>query len=228
MSTDTEHDRAASSRDSEDIQVTRAQRGNKKGLVTRFINNLSRYVVEEDDSAVKETLEKMKTLFKDFEDIHIRYHDQLRDENEIDISDDYFFQAEQAYINAFKSAKDWLRGTARVEASPVKDSNVFSDLHTLINLPKVEIKPFDGNPLDYHSFIATFDELVDKVVTDSRAKLTRLLQSTMGNAKEAIKSCILIRGDDGYQQARNILHQRFGNDHLVTERIIRDCAPLSL
>ncbi|KAG1655535.1 hypothetical protein GQR58_024454 [Nymphon striatum] len=53
-------------------------------------------------------------------------------------------------------------------------------------------------------------------------KLARLLQYTSGVAKEAIRGCQLIGGDTGYQQARSILQERFGNKYLVTERVMQD------
>ena len=48
------------------------------------------------------------------------------------------------------------------------------------------------------------------------------MQYTSGAAKEAIRGCQLIGGTSGYVQARSILDSRFGNAHLVTERLIRD------
>ena len=39
-------------------------------------------------------------------------------------------------------------------------------------------------------------------------------------AREAIRSCQLIGGSVGYKKALDILHSRFGNSQLVTERVI--------
>ena len=55
---------------------------------------------------------------------------------------------------------------------------------------------------------------------DDQIKLTRLLQYTSGPAKSAIKTCALVGGSSGYQQAHSILKARFGNDHLVSQSII--------
>ena len=57
---------------------------------------------------------------------------------------------------------------------------------------------------------------------DGQVKLTRLLQYTTGPAKMAIKTCALIGGDAGYTQARDILKNRYGNSHLVSQMIISD------
>ena len=54
---------------------------------------------------------------------------------------------------------------------------------------------------------------------DAQVKLTQLLQYTSGRAKSAIKNCSFVGGEQGYQQARNILKERFGNDYLVSQKI---------
>ena len=99
---------------------------------------------------------------------------------------------------------------------------VQSDLINSLNVPKVEIDKFEGNPLDYLTFMAIFNEVVHTKVMDGLVKLTRLLQYTSGPAKMAIKNCALIGGDAGYAQARAILKNRYGNSHLVSNMIISD------
>ena len=48
------------------------------------------------------------------------------------------------------------------------------------------------------------------------------MQYTSGPAKSAIKNCVLIAGEAGYEKAREILKNRFGNSHLVSQRIMSD------
>lgn len=71
----------------------------------------------------------------------------------------------------------------------------------------------------YHSFMVTFNETVDKTCENEVMKFTRLLQYTSGKAHEAISLCVLM-GAKGYEAARKILKDRFGNNHLVTEYIL--------
>ena len=54
--------------------------------------------------------------------------------------------------------------------------------------PDVDI--FNCDPVDYHYFIAVFDEVVEKKVDDSRCRLTRLIKYTDGQPKKKIKHCI--------------------------------------
>ena len=51
-------------------------------------------------------------------------------------------------------------------------------------------------------------------------KLNRLLQYTKGDAKESIRSCVMIGGEKGYQRARKILASRFGNKELIAQRLM--------
>ena len=43
-----------------------------------------------------------------------------------------------------------------------------------MHLPKLELDKFDGNPLEYLTFIAVFDEVVDTTVMDGQLKLYRI------------------------------------------------------
>ena len=96
------------------------------------------------------------------------------------------------------------------------------ELINLLSIQKVVIDKFDGNPLEYQAFVATFDEMVENKTSDDQIKLTRLLQYTTGAAKQAIKYCALVGVHDGYSQARAILNSRFGNKHTVSQKIIND------
>ena len=49
---------------------------------------------------------------------------------------------------------------------------------------------FDGNVLNYHHFMALFEEIVESKVEDPRGRLIRLFKFTSGDAKELINHCI--------------------------------------
>ena len=53
--------------------------------------------------------------------------------------------------------------------------------------PDVNTDIFTRNPVDYHCFIAVFDEVVEKKIDDSGGRLTRLIKYTDGQPKEMIK-----------------------------------------
>ena len=70
-----------------------------------------------------------------------------------------------------------------------------------LNMPKQEIKVFDGDPADYWPFIQNFDVNVGSKITDDNSKLTYLLQFCKGKAKQSIDNCVLL-GPAGYYKAR--------------------------
>jgi hypothetical protein len=49
-------------------------------------------------------------------------------------------------------------------------------------MPKVELKTFTGDPLEFWSFMRMFYTTVEANASDDSAKLTHLLQRTAGDA----------------------------------------------
>ena len=56
--------------------------------------------------------------------------------------------------------------------------------------PDVDAEILTGDLVDYHYFIAVFDEVVEKKIYDPRGRLSRLIKYTDGQPKEMIKHCI--------------------------------------
>ncbi|XP_042887248.1 uncharacterized protein LOC122263026 [Penaeus japonicus] len=91
----------------------------------------------------------------------------------------------------------------------------------ILQLPKVELSSFDGDPLKYWQFVKTFQECVGVTSVGARAKLTRLLQSCTGRAAKAVACCNLMNAEEGYKKALDILQQRFGNELYIKEAWLR-------
>ena len=91
----------------------------------------------------------------------------------------------------------------------------------LMNVPKVELRVFSGDSCGYLSFISIFDETVDKAPLSSQEKLSRLLGYTRDNAKVAIDHCSLIGSDRGYEEAKKILQERFGDEYIIASNLIQ-------
>ena len=51
------------------------------------------------------------------------------------------------------------------------------------------------------------------------AKPPRLIHYTTGGARRAIESCI-VSGQEGYVSAMAILKERFGNNYLITQKVV--------
>ena len=86
-----------------------------------------------------------------------------------------------------------------------------------VQIPKVELMTFDGDPLSYWGFIRMFDNCVEKDTVDSGSKLSCLLQYTSGKARSVIQCCAVMRPEQGYARARQLLEERFGNAFVITE-----------
>ena len=104
--------------------------------------------------------------------------------------------------------------------SKAADSISRDELYALMTLPKSEILTFDGNPLEYHSFMLTFEEQVGALNVPAKTKMSRLYQHTSGAAREAIKSCVLLP-KNGYSEALKILKNRFGNSFVIADSVVR-------
>ena len=49
------------------------------------------------------------------------YHDSLTEEDEIDLSDEYFFEVQNNYIAALSGAKAWLNSNTVTKSEPIED-----------------------------------------------------------------------------------------------------------
>ena len=107
-------------------------------------------------------------------------------------------------MSTLSVANAWLENI-----QPVKTNNENNITH-LVTLLKLKIDKFNEDPQIYLSFCAIFDESVNSVADIHKIKLTRLLQFTTGEAHEAIRSCVLMGGNEGYAEARVFLKKRFG------------------
>ena len=193
-------------------------RGRRKASITKFINSISRYIAEDDLERVKEYTEKLKETFKEFESIHERIHATLETDEQLEESDQYFDKVQEEYVAALTRTKGLIRATSIEKKEQGLSFN--SEVLQAMNLPKIELEPYSGDPMKYHTFINMFEEVVEKVVKDEKIRLTRLMQYTTGLAREAIGFCTLAEDGAGYRQARDILYKRFGNKYLITEHIL--------
>ena len=204
-------------------------RKNRKSALTREINNVRQFMAEDNVTEVKTRLENVKSKFREFEKAHEEFHDPLTEEKDIDDSDDYFNQVHENYIKTLVNVKDWLLSNEDKKApeiiqpkQDVKNDVDGKQLYNLINLPKIELEEFDGNPAKFHSFFAVFDEHVHQAPIDPSLKLTRLIQYTCDRAQNSIRPCVIVGGQRGYDQAREILKRRYGSDHMVSEHLIQN------
>ena len=143
-----------------------------KGAITRHIGTLEWLMAEGDISKVKPKLLQMHNTFDTLDAVHWDYIGSLTEEADWVEQEQWFREIESAYISSVKSARMWLsvkeppitatpdsvKPDVKPDSSscspqatvhPSNDADPVSNLVTLLNLPKVEIDCFDGNPRDY-------------------------------------------------------------------------------
>ena len=82
-------------------------------------------------------------------------------------------------------------------------------------LPQRELTVFNGDPLQYWSFITSFRNSIEANATSESEKLMYLLQYISGAAKDTIKCCLVMDPSIGYQRARMLLEERFGQPFTI-------------
>ena len=187
-----------------DRDALRKQRGLQKADVTRRIKRLEVFIAEEDCENATPALDGLIKAFRSFRDLHDKCPD-----DDVAEHDKYFEEAQDPYITCVSSATRFL-----------KAHRTAAETSYLVNLPRLELPYFNGEPTDFPIFQQIFDEVVHKAPIDDAAKLARLLQFCKGRAHDAIRSCMHSR--DGYARAKKILSERFGNPFLITEKLVND------
>ena len=84
-----------------------------------------------------------------------------------------------------------------------------------LTLPQPNVPMFSGNPIDYWSFIRAFENLIEKKTTSESARLYYLVQYTTGEVQDLIKSCLTMRDEVGYREARDLLQKRYGSSYRI-------------
>ncbi|CAH8581618.1 unnamed protein product [Schistosoma bovis] len=91
-----------------------------------------------------------------------------------------------------------------------------------LELPKVELSYFDGQPRGYWIFIRQFETYVASRVTDDSQRLLYLMHYCKGKAKRAIEGCVMMEASSGYKRAREILKRLFGQAHVIARETLED------
>ena len=102
--------------------------------------------------------------------------------------------------------------------TPTHESS-FSGAKASVKLPKINIQPFSGEPLDYQTFIQSFESSVDSnEYLEPVQKFIYLKGFLRGKALSSIEG-ISITGEN-YSEALDILKNRFGDTKLLTSTFI--------
>ena len=90
-----------------------------------------------------------------------------------------------------------------------------------LQLPQPTIKVFKGNPLEYCDFIQSFEHLVEEKTLSPSARLYYLIQHTTGSVQDLMKSCLAMSPEQGYEEAKKLLKERYGQNYRIAAAQIR-------
>lgn len=83
------------------------------------------------------------------------------------------------------------------------------------SLPKRDIQVFDGDPLQYHTFLRAFENGVESKPDSYSDCLYFLEQFTRGRTRDLVRSCQHMDPERGYAQAKVLLQEHFGDEHRI-------------
>ena len=191
-------------------------RGRKQAAVTVLLSSIERFIVAEDDDKVQRQLDMLHQAFDLYEAAHLEVLTSLDGDPQEHCKESLkFVDIERSYTLGVKNAKSYLK------RANISVNDPTTTMCQLMNVPKVELRAFSGDSSDYLSFMSIFNETVDNAPLSGQAKLTRLLGYTRDKARLAIDHCSLIGGDEGYQEAKKILQERFGDQYVIATNLIR-------
>lgn len=84
--------------------------------------------------------------------------------------------------------------------------------HKQVSLPAREIPVFDGNPLNYQTFMRAFHDGIEEKTSSYQDMLYYLEQYTSGPCCELVRSCLHMDAEPGFIEAKRLLKVHFGNN----------------
>ena len=102
-------------------------------------------------------------------------------------------------------------------SQPQPDGVNYGQLLEALQLPKLEIVRFDGDPMRFWTFVNSFECNVGKTNISAHAKLSRLHQYCDKKPRKLIESCMCMPADQGYSRAKQLLKQRYGKSVAIVE-----------
>ena len=199
------------------------QRATYKARMMKSAMTLNRLIKEREVNLIKKHGMKMKTWFCDFDETNDAYVETLTDEAEIAAASSYYDAVYDSYmdqLDALNSAMDSLTVQAPVVVENIVPESTLSAISQIVNLPRMDLEPFDGTVSKYQRFMVIFKQLIEPSTTDPTLRLTRLLTHTTGDANTAISS-IDPSDPNCYERALALLKEQFGSKYLIATNIMR-------
>jgi hypothetical protein len=189
-----------------------AQRKVLKGLSVKA----REFMAETFTDDIKREIEALMKTLSDKEQIVKSLDAEILDvikveEIEQDVDEATNFEVETS--KAISEINSYLKKHTSAEVSELSFSSRFSE-KPKVNLPKIIIKKFNGNPILWQQFYDTFDATINKCEQLSDIQKFTYLQGYLeGPALKCIEGMTL--SNENYIQALKLLKERYGNPQLV-------------
>ena len=89
-----------------------------------------------------------------------------------------------------------------------------------LTLPQPTVPVFNGDPIEYCDFMRAFENLIERKTSSPSARLYYLLQYTGGQVQDLVRSCLAMRDDRGYSEARKLLAERNGQPYKIASAYV--------
>ena len=101
--------------DSESLDRLKRTRGAKKGIVTKAQNEIREPMLDFGNiELIKRKVQGLKKILEEFEGAHAAYYEQLKNDRDIDESDDYFVEVKRGIEDITGDVTEWChRNTSR-------------------------------------------------------------------------------------------------------------------
>ena len=98
---------------SENLLQLKRSRSSKKGILTRVQNEIRELMLNSSNyDLVNERIEEFKQFLQEFKEAHAAYHSQLREENEVKESNEYYDAAVLLGTDLARDVGSWISSTA--------------------------------------------------------------------------------------------------------------------
>ncbi|XP_050400843.1 uncharacterized protein LOC126817746 [Patella vulgata] len=115
--------------------------------------------------------------------------------------------------------KDNIRSLIKQQNEMQKRQTHLSELmleqHERSLLPQPHINKFRGDPLNYQSFVKSFENRIERKLADYSDRLYYLEQLTEGEPNQLVRSCLHMEPQKGYIKALESLQKRYGDEYKI-------------
>ena len=189
---------------------------NKK-VLTNLLTEAKELIGSDYDEVVKNKIEVLLTSIE-LKDVLIKQLDSdildVIPEENIEADVDTAAQFEVKVNTELCAIRNYLKVNDVRKGSDVDSLSTLSCKRAAVKLPKIFIKKFSGNPIEWQQFHETFKATVDQNegISDIE-KFTYLKGYVEGSASKCIEGINL--SNENYKHALDLLSERYGNPQLI-------------